>query len=34
MLEPRKPLSQRVFFPSDYDIKSEKEDETKKIFGG
>ena len=31
MLEPRKPLSQRVFFPSDYDIKSEKEDETEKI---
>ena len=24
-------LGQRVFFPSDYDIKSEKEDETEKI---
>ena len=30
----RKLLGQRVFFPSDYDIKSEKEDETEKIFGG
>ena len=30
----RKMLGQRVFFPSDYDIKSEKEDETEKIFGG
>ena len=27
----RKLLGQRVFFPSDYDIKSEKEDETEKI---
>ena len=27
----RKLLGQRVFFSSDYDIKSEKEDETEKI---
>ena len=26
----RKQLGQRVFFPSDYDTKSEKEDESKK----
>ena len=39
MLKPRHFLrklhGQRVFFPSDYDIKSQKEDESeKKIFGG